>query len=227
MNADHPHVVQDLREEARSRAGAGSRARPRPCTGRPASSARRPRDGRGRPRTPASSTGRSTSSSRRTCPSCRCRAPPRRHRSGTPRASTVGWRASGDPPPGGKSTSSGSCTGSSSSGTATSPHVGQCTIGIGVPQYRCRDMQPVAEPEVHGRAPAALIFQPGGDLRDRLGRAAARRRAREFTITPSPGYASAIEAPSSGSSRLDRPRAPARRARARTRSRAHRARAPP
>src|SRR5438477_2390799 len=48
--------------------------------------------------------------------------------------------ASGDSPCGEKSTSSGSSTGSSSSGTGTSPHDGQCTIGIGHPQYRCRDI---------------------------------------------------------------------------------------
>ena len=34
---------------------------------------------------------------------------------------------------------SGSTTGSWSSGTGTSPHDGQCTIGIGQPQNRCRD----------------------------------------------------------------------------------------
>ena len=42
--------------------------------------------------------------------------------------------ASGDSPCGEKSTSSGSRTGSSSSGTPTSPHVGQWMIGIGAPQ---------------------------------------------------------------------------------------------
>src|SRR4249920_4124258 len=50
----------------------------------------------------------------------------------------VGCRASGDSPPGWKSTSSGSRTGSSSSGTATSPHVSQWMMGIGAPQYRWR-----------------------------------------------------------------------------------------
>ncbi len=35
--------------------------------------------------------------------------------------------------------SSGSRTGSWSSGTGTSPHEGQCTMGMGAPQNRCRD----------------------------------------------------------------------------------------
>src|SRR5579859_2694900 len=35
--------------------------------------------------------------------------------------------------------SSGSTTGSWSSGTGTSPHAAQCTIGIGQPQYRWRE----------------------------------------------------------------------------------------
>src|ERR1700675_3299887 len=45
-----------------------------------------------------------------------------------------GCRANGDSPPGWKSTSSGKSTGSSASGTATSPHVPQWMIGIGAPQ---------------------------------------------------------------------------------------------
>ncbi len=50
------------------------------------------------------------------------------------------WRASGDSPPGAKSTSSGSSTGRSASGTPTSPQLGQWMIGIGAPQYRCREI---------------------------------------------------------------------------------------
>src|SRR5208282_2942579 len=49
--------------------------------------------------------------------------------------------ASGDTPLGTRSwpRRSGSTTGSWSSGTGTSPQDGQCTIGIGVPQKRCRE----------------------------------------------------------------------------------------
>ena len=49
---------------------------------------------------------------------------------------------SGDVPFGDRSRPAvgGSSTGSWSSGTATSPSTGQCTIGIGVPQYRCREI---------------------------------------------------------------------------------------
>ncbi len=47
--------------------------------------------------------------------------------------------ASGLPPPS-VTQSSGSTTGKSVSGTGTSPHAAQWTIGIGVPQYRCREM---------------------------------------------------------------------------------------
>jgi hypothetical protein len=49
---------------------------------------------------------------------------------------------SGDVPFGVRSRPSvgGSSTGSWSSGTGTSPHCSQCTIGIGVPQYRCREI---------------------------------------------------------------------------------------
>ena len=38
------------------------------------------------------------------------------------------------------STSSGSRTGRSESGTGTTPQVGQWIAGIGVPQYRCREI---------------------------------------------------------------------------------------
>ncbi len=49
--------------------------------------------------------------------------------------------ASGETPLGARSwpRRSGRTTGSWSSGTGTSPHEPQCTIGIGVPQNRCRD----------------------------------------------------------------------------------------
>ncbi len=46
--------------------------------------------------------------------------------------------ASGEPCPV-NCTPFGSSTGSWPSGTATVPWVGQYTIGIGVPQYRCRE----------------------------------------------------------------------------------------
>ncbi len=49
--------------------------------------------------------------------------------------------ASGDTPRGASAAPrrSGSRTGSWSSGTGTSPHPGQWTIGMGAPQNRCRD----------------------------------------------------------------------------------------
>ena len=57
--------------------------------------------------------------------------------SGQATSAQVGCDASGDwPPPGRRSmpSGSGSSTGRSDSGTATTPHEGQCTIGIGAPQ---------------------------------------------------------------------------------------------
>src|SRR5256714_11002395 len=48
--------------------------------------------------------------------------------------------ASGDPPRPVNCASRGSTTGSWSSGTGTVPSVGQYTMGMGVPQYRCREM---------------------------------------------------------------------------------------
>src|SRR5436309_9922055 len=51
-----------------------------------------------------------------------------------------GCRASGDSPPRRKSTSSGRSTGRSPSGTATSPCSSQWMMGIGAPQYRCREI---------------------------------------------------------------------------------------
>src|SRR2546423_5512859 len=58
---------------------------------------------------------------------------------GPPQAGHVVWRNPswcfrGDSPVGRNSTSSGSSTGSSSSGTATMPSVGQYTTGMGQPQ---------------------------------------------------------------------------------------------
>src|ERR1700733_13346304 len=50
-----------------------------------------------------------------------------------------GELASGDSPSPVSLTFSGSFTGNWSSGTATIPSFSQYTIGIGVPQYRCRD----------------------------------------------------------------------------------------
>ncbi|GBD28826.1 hypothetical protein HRbin31_00848 [bacterium HR31] len=50
------------------------------------------------------------------------------------------WYFRGDSPVGMKSTSSGSNTGRSSYGTGTVPHRSQYTMGMGVPQYRCRLM---------------------------------------------------------------------------------------
>src|SRR5690554_917280 len=49
--------------------------------------------------------------------------------------------SSGDRPPSGRNwyPDSGNRTGSSLSGTGTSPHVSQWMMGIGVPQYRWRD----------------------------------------------------------------------------------------
>src|SRR6267378_6125449 len=51
-----------------------------------------------------------------------------------------GVAASGDPPSPVSFTFSGSITGRSLSGTATIPSFAQYTTGIGVPQYRCREM---------------------------------------------------------------------------------------
>src|SRR3712207_5854149 len=51
-----------------------------------------------------------------------------------------GLLASGDWPVPVISTSSGRSTGNSSSGTATTPHELQWITGIGVPQYRCREI---------------------------------------------------------------------------------------
>ena len=45
-----------------------------------------------------------------------------------------------DPPMPVISTSRGNSTGRSSSGTGTSPHSPQWIIGMGVPQYRCREI---------------------------------------------------------------------------------------
>ena len=68
----------------------------------------------------------------------RLAGPPQRGQSTFTQSSAA---ASGDTPLGTRSwpRRSGSTTGSWSSGTGTSPHDGQCTIGIGVPQNRCRD----------------------------------------------------------------------------------------
>src|SRR5713226_2857 len=51
-----------------------------------------------------------------------------------------GVAASGDPPSPVSFTSLGRITGSSLSGTATIPSFAQYTTGIGVPQYRCREI---------------------------------------------------------------------------------------
>ncbi len=56
-----------------------------------------------------------------------------------------GTRASGEPPSCVISICSGNRTGNWSSGTGTRPSVGQLTIGMGVPQYRCRLTAPVAQ----------------------------------------------------------------------------------
>jgi hypothetical protein len=52
------------------------------------------------------------------------------------------WRASGDTPDasGLKSSMKGSSTGSCSSGTGTTPQSSQYRMGMGGPQYRCREM---------------------------------------------------------------------------------------
>ena len=45
--------------------------------------------------------------------------------------------ASGEPPLPVKEVMLGKVTGKSSKGTGTGPQAGQCTMGMGVPQYRC------------------------------------------------------------------------------------------
>ena len=97
-----------------------------------------------------------------------------------------GWRASGDSPPGWKSTSSGSRTGNDASGTATSPHDGQWTMGIGAPQYRCRLISQSRSRNVTAASPkpcsashdATASIDPGDGVPS---------NGPEFTITPSCG----------------------------------------
>ena len=103
------------------------------------------------------------------------------------------WRASGDSPPGRKSTSSGSSTGSWSSGTATSPCSGQCTIGIGAPQYRWRLISQSRSRNVTAPSPfpcsSSQAITRSIDSGDRT-----PSNGPEFTITPSWSCASVIVA---------------------------------
>ena len=48
--------------------------------------------------------------------------------------------ASGEPPLPVKDVMWGKVTGKSCRGTGTGPQAGQCTMGMGVPQYRCREI---------------------------------------------------------------------------------------
>ena len=92
-------------------------------------------------RSAASSSAGSTTRSPRTCPSCRCPGVPGRRTWGTRCSPSRSAAASGETPLGARSwpRRSGSTTGSCSSGTGTSPHESQYTIGMGVPQNRCRE----------------------------------------------------------------------------------------
>ena len=103
-----------------------------------------------------------------------------------------------DSPPGWKSTSSGSRTGSSSSGTATSPHVGQCTIGIGGPQYRWRLISQSRSRKLTARFPRPWVSSHA--VTSAIDAGVARPSNGPLaTITPSAANASVIVAPSSGS----------------------------
>ena len=128
------------------RAGAGSRARCRRCTGRPASSAATRsvsticvcvvRD---------SGTAGSTRRSPRTCPWCRSRGARGRRTSGTSSRTKASDFSSGLPSAPRNSTSSGRRTGRSSSGTGTTPQAGQWIAGNRrAPVALARD-QPVAQ----------------------------------------------------------------------------------
>ena len=117
-----------------SRSGAGWRARRRRCTGRSGTSRRSLRSRTAPCRCARRSSGRNTRTNRRTCPSCRSRAGRRRRTSGTSTLTNSGTFASGERPVPVISTFSGSTTGSSLSGTGTTPHFGQWITGIGVPQ---------------------------------------------------------------------------------------------
>ena len=196
---DHPHVVEDLREEPRVEQVQDRVLDAAGVLARPASSARRPRGGTGRPRTPASSTGRSTSSSRRTCPSCRCRARPRRRTGGTRRASRWDGAPAATPRPAGSRRRR--AAGPAGPRRARRPRrrSGSARSGSARPSSAAARAASRAAGSSRSRWPRPSFLEPGGHLGDRLRACGAPSNGPLFTITPSPGYASVIASPSSGS----------------------------
>ena len=188
MNADHAHVVQHLREEPASRAGAGSRARRRRCTGRPASTGRRPRGRNG----PSSSPGEQyrkkyqdestnvsiVSVSRSASPphDGTGHVAPRRVARQRRLAARAGSRRRRAAAPAARSRA-----------PATSPHVGQWMIGIGAPQYRWREISQSRSRNVTAGSPRPSLA-PATRPPSRSTRASGSpSNGPELTITPSCG----------------------------------------
>src|ERR1019366_9467577 len=90
----------------------------------------------------------------------------------------------GDPPDSVVGTLSGKSTGKSFSGTGTTPSFSQYTIGIGVPQYRCREM-----PQSFSRNVTVALPNPFSSARADIFRIASSQLrplySPEFTTMPS------------------------------------------